>query len=101
MNLLKLLVATGRAIPRVIPLFRHAGVPFWLKAGTVASAILIVSPLDLLSDIPFIGILDDAALLALLANVFVMFADRSVMRNVTPRTKPAEPRTVGPAVLKP
>jgi uncharacterized membrane protein YkvA (DUF1232 family) len=98
---LKLIAGVWRAIPKVIPHFRDVRVPFALKAGTVVAGLLIVSPLDLLSDIPVIGLLDDAALLAVLVNIFVMLADRSVMRNVTPRARPAEARKVGPTALKP
>lgn len=101
MGPLKLLAGIWRAIPKVIPHFRDTRVPLLLKLGTVAAGVLIVSPLDLLSDIPVIGLLDDAALLAVLVNVFVMLADRAVMRNVTPRAGRAEPRKVGPAALKP
>jgi len=98
---LRLVAGIWRAIPKVIPHFRNARVPFALKFGTVLAAIFIVSPLDLFSDIPVIGLLDDAALLAVLVNVFVMLADRSIMRNVTPRARPAEARKVGPTALKP
>lgn len=102
MNLLKILAATRRAIPRILPLFRHAGVPLWLKIATAVTALFIISPFDIFSDIPILGVLDDAALLALLANLFVMFADRSLMRNVT-TTAPryAEPRVVSSVALKP
>ena len=101
-NLLKMLAATRRAIPRILPLFRDARVPLWLKLATAVTAVFIISPLDIFSDIPIIGILDDAALLALLANLFVMFADRSLMRNVTPAAaRHAEPRVVSPTALKP
>jgi uncharacterized membrane protein YkvA (DUF1232 family) len=101
-NLLKMLAATRRAVPRILPLFRDARVPLWLKLATAVTAVFIISPLDIFSDIPIIGILDDAALLALLANLFVMFADRSLMRNVTPTTaRHAEARVVSPTALKP
>jgi uncharacterized membrane protein YkvA (DUF1232 family) len=109
-NLLKMLAATRRAVPRILPLFRDARVPLWLKLATAMTAVFIISPLDIFSDIPVIGILDDAALLALLANLFVMFADRSLMRNVTPNAsrnvtpqpaRRAEARVVSPTALKP
>jgi len=104
-----MLAATRRAVPRILPLFRDARVPLWLKIVTIVTALFIISPLDVFGDIPIIGILDDAALLALLANLFVMFADRSVVRNVTPSatrnvTPPArraEARVVRPSALKP
>jgi uncharacterized membrane protein YkvA (DUF1232 family) len=102
-----MLAATRRAVPRILPLFRDARVPFWLKITTVVTALFIISPLDIFSDIPIIGLypgvgLDDAALLALLANLFVMFADRSVTRNITPKAaRYAEARVVSPTALKP
>lgn|GEM_PF-1314728 len=98
MNFLKILAATRRAVPRILPLFRDARVPLWLKIATAVTAVFIISPLDIFSDIPIIGLLDDAALLALLANLFVMFADRSLMRNVTPAAaQGAEARVVSPS----
>jgi len=103
-----MLAATRRAVPRILPLFRDARVPLWLKIAAVVSALLIISPLDVFGDIPIIGLLDDAALLAVLANLFVMFADRSIMRNVTPNparnvtppTRRPEARVVGPSAIK-
>jgi uncharacterized membrane protein YkvA (DUF1232 family) len=98
---LKIFAATRRAIPRIFPLFRHAGVPLWLKVATAVTALFIISPFDIFSDIPILGVLDDAALLALLTNLFVMFADRSLMRNVTSTAPPyAKPRVVTPVALK-
>ena len=76
MALLKFFSAARRALPRLVPLFRHEAVPFWLKAGTVALALLIVSPIDLFGDIPVLGFVDDAVLLALLLNMFVAVASR-------------------------
>ncbi len=70
---------------RVMPLMRDLRVPFGLKAGTVAMALLIISPLDIFGDIPILGLLDDAVLLTLLAMLFVKIAARAIERNVTPR----------------
>ena len=55
---------------------RDARVPLALKAGTLGVALLIVSPIDLFSDIPGLGLLDDAALLSLLCYWFVRLASR-------------------------
>ncbi len=55
---------------------RDTRVPFALKAGTLAVALLVVSPVDLFSDIPGLGLLDDAALLSLLCYWFVRLASR-------------------------
>ena len=65
---------------RTIPLMRHADVPFALKAGTIAAGALIISPLDIFSDIPVLGFFDDAALLSILALGFVHVASRYAAR---------------------
>ncbi len=102
-----MIVATRKAVPRTFALMRDSRVPGWLKAATIGAAILIVSPLDLLGDIPFIGIFDDIALLALLANVFVGVADQTVLKHARPagtgmmkQARPADPRAARPAALK-
>jgi uncharacterized membrane protein YkvA (DUF1232 family) len=45
-----------------------------LKILALVAAVFILSPLNILGDIPLLGILDDAALLALLAAWFVRAA---------------------------
>lgn len=69
-------MAAKTAVIRTIPLMRDSRVPLALKAATVATGALIVSPIDLFADIPVLGLLDDAALLALLCYLFVRFASR-------------------------
>jgi uncharacterized membrane protein YkvA (DUF1232 family) len=82
-------------------LYADARVPALLKLGGVAAAILIVSPLDPLADIPFLNVLDDAALLTLAVQLFLFLAPAAVvaehryavglekvpgvLKNVTPR----------------
>jgi uncharacterized membrane protein YkvA (DUF1232 family) len=103
-----MLNATRKAVPRIIPLMRHPHVPGWLKWLTVGAAVFIISPLDLLGDIPVIGVFDDVALLALLANLFVGFADHSVTKKeraagkttVMKTARPADPRAVRPTAIK-
>ena len=63
---------------------RDARVPQWLKAGTVVGALVIISPLDLFGDIPILGILDDATLLAILVTVFVNIATKMLPQSVDP-----------------
>jgi uncharacterized membrane protein YkvA (DUF1232 family) len=46
------------------------------------AAVLIVSPLDILGDIPVIGLFDDVTLLALLVNLFVLVSERWTLREV-------------------
>ena len=55
---------------------RDARVPVRLKLLTAAGALFILSPLNILGDIPLLGILDDAALVALLLAWFVRAASR-------------------------
>jgi uncharacterized membrane protein YkvA (DUF1232 family) len=78
---------------------RNERVPRPLKVGTAIAALLIVSPLNLLGDIPILGLIDDAALLALLATLFVNLATKTLpqrqeppMRVVTPITVPGSPK---------
>lgn len=82
-------------------LYGDPRVPLFLKLGGVAAAILIVSPLDPFADIPFLNMLDDAALLMLAARLFISLSPAAVvaehkiatgldraavmMKNVTPR----------------
>ena len=55
---------------------RSPEVPLHLKLIAGALALLIVSPVNLLGDIPLLGLLDDVALLGLLAGWFVGVAAR-------------------------
>ncbi|HEY5341710.1 MAG TPA: hypothetical protein VIK27_11845 [Candidatus Aquilonibacter sp.] len=61
---------------------RDPRVPLHLKLIAAALALLIVSPLNLLGDIPFLGLFDDVALLSLLAGWFAVAAAR-YMAGVT------------------
>ncbi len=55
-------------------LFRSGRVPVWLKITAVGLALLIVSPINILGDIPFLGLIDDVALMGLLLGWFVRSA---------------------------
>jgi uncharacterized membrane protein YkvA (DUF1232 family) len=63
-------------LPRVLPLLRDERVPMWSKILAGFFAALILSPIDLLGDIPLLGLLDDAALLLLVVHLFVGFAEK-------------------------
>jgi uncharacterized membrane protein YkvA (DUF1232 family) len=52
-------------------LYRDARIPGWLKLAGVAGAVLIISPLDVFSDIPLLGPIDDIALLIMFAQMFI------------------------------
>src|SRR5579864_1980276 len=68
---IKFLVSLPKFGSLVARLFSDPRVPLLLKMGGVAAAVLIVSPLDPFSDIPFLNVLDDTALLMLAARIFV------------------------------
>ncbi|HEV2037880.1 MAG TPA: hypothetical protein VGQ96_04660 [Candidatus Eremiobacteraceae bacterium] len=93
---MKALWSLRRNAARVGRLFLDQRVPVALKALTALAALLIVSPVDLLGDIPVIGVIDDTLLLMLLAWLFVRFCPPAVvaeyssaaassrLKNVTP-----------------
>ena len=78
MRLARLLLAAKTAIFRTVPLVRDARVPTSLKLVAAAIALLVISPIDVFSDIPVLGALDDAALLTLLCMWFVSQASKHV-----------------------
>jgi uncharacterized membrane protein YkvA (DUF1232 family) len=70
------LLRAWRSFGSALRLMRHPGVPLYLKLFTGAAALLIISPLNILGDIPLLGLFDDVALLALLAGWFTGVASR-------------------------
>ena len=84
MALPRLLFAAASSVKRAWPLLRDERVPGGLKIVTGVLALLIISPLDVFSDIPVLGLLDDAVLLTLLCMLFVRLATHTVEKNVTP-----------------
>ncbi|HXM19079.1 MAG TPA: YkvA family protein [Candidatus Tumulicola sp.] len=80
-------------------LFMDHRVSGGLKLATAAAALFIVSPLDLLSDIPIIGPLDDIALLMLLVNVFVWLSPRAIVDELSGGNAPVQ-RMPDPAAMK-
>lgn len=76
MNLFRLFATLRTELPRLLPLLRDVRVPLWSKVLAGLAAALILSPLDLLGDIPIVGLLDDAALLLLVVHCFVAFAEK-------------------------
>jgi len=83
---------------RVGSLFLDRRVSPTLKGITALAAVLIVSPLDIFSDIPVLGVLDDVALLTLLAMLFVKLCPADIVDEYTqkPARRQATVRT--PAV---
>ena len=101
MRLRRFLDTIRTSLPRVVPLMRDPRVPAWLKAGAVVLGILIVSPVDVFGDIPGLGLLDDAVLLALLVNAFVALGLRHTMRSAgAPAGEPAPPKRARAAVYR-
>lgn len=93
MKIFRTLSAARRELPRVIPLYRDARVPLWAKIAAIAAALLVVSPLNILGDIPLLGFFDDAALLAFVVHYFVRFAEGRIANAfVVPNVKNVGPR---------
>ena len=74
MGLLKLLLTSRTTAVRAYGLARDARVPLRLKVIALAALLFILSPLNILGDIPLLGIADDAVLIALLLSWFVRVA---------------------------
>ena len=101
MRLRRFLDTIRTSLPRVVPLMRDPRVPAWLKIGAVALGVLIVSPVDVFGDIPGLGLLDDAVLLALLVNAFVALGLRHAMRPAaSPADEAARPKRARPVVYR-
>jgi len=79
----KALWALRRNALRVWRLFTDQRVPAGLKVATALSALFVISPLDPLSDIPVLGVVDDAVLLTLVAWLFVRFCPPAVVAEYT------------------
>jgi len=75
---MRLFLVAKAAIFRTVPLVRDTRVPLSLKLIAAAVALLVISPIDIFSDIPVLGALDDAALLTLLCVWFVGQASKHV-----------------------
>jgi len=59
---------------------RHPASPAWLKWGTAAIVLYLLSPIDLVPDaIPFLGVVDDL--------VLVPFAIRWLLKRLPPELK--------------
>jgi uncharacterized membrane protein YkvA (DUF1232 family) len=74
MGLLRLLLTSRRTIVRAWRLARDQRVPKRFKIMALLGALLILSPLNILGDIPLLGLVDDAALLGFLLSWFVRVA---------------------------
>ncbi len=84
MKLFRTLFLARTNILRVVPLMRDGRVSLGLKGIAIALALFIISPLNILGDIPLLGFFDDAALLLMLSTWFVSQATRHIERRVSP-----------------
>jgi uncharacterized membrane protein YkvA (DUF1232 family) len=64
-KMLRLALAWRQTAFRTLAAFADGRVPGHLKLFALAAAIFVVSPLNLLGDIPLLGAIDDAGLLTL------------------------------------
>jgi uncharacterized membrane protein YkvA (DUF1232 family) len=62
MGLIRLLLTSRRTLSRAWRLARDERVPMRLKVMAAIGVLLILSPLNLLGDIPLLGFFDDAVL---------------------------------------
>jgi uncharacterized membrane protein YkvA (DUF1232 family) len=70
------LIRMWRSFGSAFRMMRSQRVPLHLKIIAAVLALLIVSPLNILGDIPLLGMFDDVALLGMLAGWFVAAAAR-------------------------
>jgi uncharacterized membrane protein YkvA (DUF1232 family) len=77
-------------------LLRHPRTPWWSKAVALATIVYVLSPIDLIPDaMPFIGQLDDLALLALGMALAARLAPRAVWAQCLAEAQGAKlPRAV-------
>jgi uncharacterized membrane protein YkvA (DUF1232 family) len=93
---LKSLWMARRYLARVVRLFLDNRVSLGLKVTTLAAAIVILSPFDLLGDIPVVGVVDDVALLSLLAMLFVRLCPSDVRADYFGETRRRSLKNVTP-----
>jgi uncharacterized membrane protein YkvA (DUF1232 family) len=71
---------------------RHPLCPWWLKVGTLALVVYLVSPVDLVPDvIPVLGLLDDLVLIPLVVR-FMLSRLPSPLLAALDAKKPRQPR---------
>ena len=85
MKLARLLFGAKTAIFRTLPLIRDTRVPVSLKLVAAAIGLLIVSPVDVFSDVPRARRSRRCSILALLCMWFVRQASKHVEHDVTRR----------------
>ena len=81
---------------RLARLFLDRRVSPALKLLTGVGALLVVSPINVLGDIPVIGMIDDALLLTLIALLFVRLCPRDVVADYWDRARSSRLKNVTP-----
>ncbi|HEV2879579.1 MAG TPA: YkvA family protein [Candidatus Eremiobacteraceae bacterium] len=89
--------ALRRNAVRVARLFLDKRVPGALKVMTALGALFVISPLDPLSDIPVLGVVDDALLLMLVAWLFVRFSPPEVVAEYSAEAAESRIKNVTPS----
>lgn len=92
MYLLRLAYFLRTAFQRGAALFLNPHVSTKRKVLALIAALFVLSPLNILGDIPFLGIFDDVVLLGFVLNWFVNASERELFK----RQPPARP---GSAIL--
>jgi uncharacterized membrane protein YkvA (DUF1232 family) len=92
------LVNLPRMAKLLVGLYRDVRVPGWLKMAGVGAAVLIISPLDIFSDIPLLGPIDDIALLFMLSQLFIGLCPSDVVAELGGNGYPVRSAPAGRAV---
>lgn len=64
-----------------LALFRDARVPLWQRASTVGLIVLILSPIDVIGDIPIVGQFWDFSLAVVVLDSFIQMAPAGVVNE--------------------
>lgn len=100
MKIFRTFSAARKELPRLLPLLRDSRVPMGAKIAAGLGAAFIISPLNILGDIPLLGFLDDAALLLFLTHWFVRYAESHLATanaQATPTMRQADVRATNAA----
>lgn len=81
---------------RLASLFLDRRVSPALKVLTGVGALLVVSPINILGDLPVIGVVDDAVLLMLIALLFVRLCPPDVVAEYWGRARESRLKNVTP-----
>ncbi|MGQ9730985.1 MAG: YkvA family protein [Candidatus Zipacnadales bacterium] len=83
MRPLRFLIHLPNFIKLYVRLFRDKRVPLFPKVLLVGALLYVVSPIDVLSEItiPFVGVIDDVAIIALALRAFIPLCPRNVVEE--------------------